>query len=347
MATVRTQDWVSNGTVLQSPGKPDRTLGGRASLAWGTYFPDATTTGHTFSTPDSTITTNPNYSDMGAASPAKTFERIRYSTQVTITGKNYVFRNCLFDGPAAGLNGAMAFMRNATSEANLFEDCTFAAQTETDGVNGLQGRGFTLIRPNIYCVVDGVQPAPADGGTRTDVVIKQAYIHDLLRYSPDGPYSNQSDDQTHSDAIQWMGGLGLTLLGNRIEDKIDITKGLGNVADQNGTAALMINALNNTITPGELDMRKNWFRGGSVTINSVGASLAIRLAGAWEGSDPGTTIDGNWIYADSDNGHRWLKRAAQTQLDTAMAAGTNYVWNLASPLSTATVLPAFGVNLNT
>lgn len=338
------QDWLSDGSSLRRPGKASRVPGGRNTLAWGTYLPDATNTGHTFTTPDATYTTNQSFNDTGLASSAKTIERARFSCKITLQGKNYVFRNCLFDGPVAGLSEAMVQSRYATADGNLFEDCTFLPQTPTQDVNAIQGRGFTLRRCNISGVIDGVDPAVADGGTRTDVAIYQTYIHDLLRYSP---YSGHSDNQTHSDAIQWQGGLGLILRGNRIEDLIDITKGTGNSAGQTGTSALMINALNNTIPPGELIMEKNWVRGGYVGINSAGTNNTVRLAGAWEGSDAGTVINGNWVLNDQSAGtnHRWVGRSAQTQIDAAIAAGTNYVWNTSSPLSTATVLPSFKVNI--
>jgi hypothetical protein len=61
-----------------------------------------------------------------------------------------------------------------------------------------------------------------------------------------------------------------------------------------GTAALMINALNNVIPPGELNMQKNWIRGGVVAINTLGVDNTTRLAGAFESSD-GSQIINNWF----------------------------------------------------
>lgn len=325
MATARVLDWVSDGSALKHPGRTSRALGGRNSLVWGTYIPNASNTGHTFSSPTATYTANQSYNDTGAASPAKVIEGVRFSCKVTVQGKNYVFRNCLFDGAVAGATEAMVQLRYASSESNLFEDCTFAAQTPNDLVNSIQGRGFTLRRCNISGSVDGVDPAPVDGGTRVDVEIWQCYIHDLLRFSPT---ATQADNQTHSDAIQWMGGLGLTLRGNRIEDKIDITKGTGNSAGQNGTAALMINALGGTIQPGELDMQKNWIRGGMVGINSIGVPNAFLSA-------DGSIITGNRIMNDQTAGtnNRWVgyktagNVSTQVALDSAISAGTNYAWD--------------------
>lgn len=356
--------WVSKIDGWYSRGRVSRSINARSALVFGDYLPDATNTG-TMSAPTTLLTTTQNLSDTGGLSPAKTFEGVEFRCQVNLSGKNYVFRNCLFSGVAAGMGISIVQSRYATASDNLFEDCTFAAYTPTDGVNGIQGRGFTLKRCNIYGVVDGVNPAVADSGTRVDVAMYGCYIHDLLRYCPDGPYSSHSDNQTHSDSIQWQGGLGLTLVGNRIENLIDPTKGLGNTTaatyDGNGvqtggnqflpkhvgTAALMINALNNAIPPGELVLRKNWLRGGGVLINSLGASSTIRLVSAWEGAADGTVIDGNHIMNDQGFGtnHRWLKRTQQTVIANAMAAGSNYTWDgTAGDAFSTTPLPSFGVN---
>lgn len=318
--------WVASGGALKHLNKADRALGGRASLVWGNYIPDSTTVGIT-SAPTTLVTTNQNFNDMGAGGGAKIIMNTEFRCKVIIQGKNYVFINCLFSGSVAGMTETIVQLRYATSDNNVFSDCTFAAYTPTEYVNGIQGRGFTCIRCDFYCVVDGLEPAPSDTDTRTDVVIQQCFIHDLLRYSPS---STHGDNQTHSDSIQWMGGLGLTLLGNRIENLIDITKGTGNSAGQVGTAALMINALNNTIQPGELNMQKNWIRGGNVGINSIGVPSALT-------TNDGTIITGNRIMNDQSGGsnNRWVGyktagspgTSTQTGVDNAISAGTNYAWD--------------------
>ena len=346
--------WLMQADGWYSRGRVTRTINARSGLVYGTYLPDATTTG-ILSAPTTLVTTNQTLSDTGAASEAKTFTNTEFRCTVYLTGKNYTFKNCLFSGPAAGTTNAMVQARYATSEGHLFEDCTFAPYTVTYGCIGLQGRGFTASRCNVYGSVDGIDPAPADGGTRTDVIIQQSYIHDLARYCP---YSGQSDNQTHSDAIQWMGGLGLTLLGNRIEGLIDTAIGTGwATATYDGssvltgghpyypnpvsTSALMINALGGTIQPGELIMRKNWIRGGTVGINSVGVTSAFLT------SDGVTVIDGNHIVRDQasgSGGYRWYGKSTQACIDNAMSAGTNYAWNTSSPLDNTTVITGWKVN---
>ncbi len=342
------QEWLRTSNGWESRGRLIRTVNSRSSLVYGTYLPDSSTTG-IMSAPTTTITTNSTYSDTSGT--IKLIEDTEFQGHVYVTGKNYTFRNCFFSGPVAGITDSIVQLRYASSSGNRFEDCTFCPQTATNGVNCLQGRGFVALRCNVYGSIDGIDPAPADTDTRVDVEIQQCYIHDLVRYCP---YAGQSDNQTHTDAIQWMGGLGLTLRGNRIENLLDTVKGTGWSAptyDGNsvltgghsfypshpvGTAAVMINALNNVIQPGELIMQKNWIRGGAVGINSLGVALA------WNSNDGITDISDNWILNDQGFGtnNRWVGKASQTGL----SFGTNYLWNTSSPLDTSTILSTFKVN---
>ena len=106
-------------------------------------------------------------------------------------------------------------------------------------------------------------------------------------------------------------------------------------------SALMINALNNTIQPGELIMRKNWIRGGTVGINSSGVTSAFLT------SDGITVIADNHILRDQASGSggaRWYGKSTQACIDNAMSVGTNYAWNTASPLDNSTVITGWKVN---
>ena len=308
-------------------------LNNRSGLVYGTYLPDATTTGLVSAT--STIqATNVTYSDMSAS--VKEFENIDYQGHVYLTGKHYRFRNCRFSGP---LNPTTATVqsRYATSEDIIFEDCTFKPRSVNTNAGNIIGRGFTLLRCDLSGGIDGAGPAVADGGTRTDVIIQQSYLHGLLRYCPD---ASQGDNQSHSDGIQWAGGFGLTLLGNRIEGLIDTTIGVGWAPatydgqsvltgghpfypNPTGTSTLMINALGGTIQPGELIMHKNWIRGGAVGINSLG------VPNAWLVDDGISEVSDNWFHNDQGYGtnNRWVGKATQV-----INIHDNYVWNLSSPL---------------
>lgn len=311
----------------------------RSSLVAGSYLPGPTTTGLLDATRLQTVTGNVTYSDQ--SSTVKVIENKRFQGYVYLTGKNYVFRNCLFEGPANATT-ASVLTRYATASGNVFEDSTFRPRTVTNNSANIIGRGFTLNRVDVSGGVDGVNPAPVDGGTRVDVTITGTWIHGLARFSPD---ANQSDNQSHSDAIQWAGGAGLTLIGNRIEALLDtsigskfapatydstgkLTGGHPFYPNPVAMSALMINALGGKIQPSELTMKRNWIRGGYVGINMLGVPTA------WPTSD-GSSIEQNWFLNDQGYGtnHRMLATSGPV-----LTIRDNYAWNLSSPLSTATAV---------
>lgn len=308
----------------------------RASLVPGSYFPDASNTGLIDASVLETVDGNVTYSDQ--SSQVKVIENKRFRGYVYLTGKNYLFRNCLFEGPANPQYAAV-IARYATSSGNVFEDSTFKPRGINYYNGTINGRGFTLKRVELTRAVDGANPSVADGGTRVDVTITGSWIHDLLRWSPDPTHS---DNQSHSDGIQWMGGVGLTLIGNRIEGLLDTSISSWGPATYDSTGkmtgghpfypnpvngeTLMVNAYQDKIQPGELTMRKNWVRGGAVGLNMLGATSA------WAKSD-GSAIEENWFLNDQGYGknHRMIAKASQV-----ISTSTNYVWDLANPMSKAT-----------
>lgn len=308
----------------------------RASLVPGSYFPDASNTGVIDTSVLQNVDANVTYSDQ--SSQVKVIENKRFRGYVYLTGKNYLFRNCLFEGPANPQYAAVV-ARYATSSGNVFEDSTFKPRGINYYNGTINGRGFTLKRVELTGAVDGANPSVADGGTRVDVTITGSWIHDLLRWSPDPTHS---DNQSHSDGIQWMGGLGLTLIGNRIEGLLDtrisswgpatydsagkMTGGHPFYPNPVNGETLMVNAYQNKIQPGELTMRKNWIRGGAVGLNMLGATSA------WASSD-GSSIEENWFLNDQGYGknHRMVAKASQV-----ISTNTNYVWDLSNPMSKST-----------
>jgi|GEM_PF-2828420 len=308
----------------------------RASLVPGSYFPDASNTGLIDASVLETVDGNVTLSDQ--SSQVKVIENKRFRGYVYLTGKNYLFRNCLFEGPANPQYAAVV-ARYATSSGNVFEDSTFKPRGINYYNGTINGRGFTLKRVELTGAVDGANPSVADGGTRLDVTITGSWVHDLLRWSPDPTHS---DNQSHSDGIQWMGGRGLTLIGNRIEGLLDTSISSWGPAtyDSSGKMTgghpfypnpvngetLMVNAYQDKIQPGELTMRKNWIRGGAVGLNMLGATSA------WASND-GSSIEENWFLNDQGYGknHRMVAKASQV-----ISTSTNYVWDLANPMSKAT-----------
>jgi Predicted solute binding protein len=333
-SVVETPTPTATPTVTVSPAAADR-----STLVAGNYLPGSTTTGLLDASLLQTVSGNVTYSDQ--SSTVKVIENKRFQGYVYLTGKNYHFRNCLFEGPANATT-ASVIARYATSSGNVFEDSTFRPRTVTNNSANIIGRGFTLNRVDVSGGVDGVNPTPVDGGTRVDVTITGTWIHGLARFSPD---ANQSDNQSHSDAIQWAGGAGLTLIGNRIESLLDTTIGSkfapatydsagkltgGHPFYPNPVAmsALMVNALGNKIQPSELTMKRNWIRGGFVGINMLG------VPSAWP-SDDGSVIEQNWFLNDQGYGtnHRMLATSGPV-----LTIRDNYAWDLSNPLSKATAV---------
>ena len=331
--------WKKGPSYWRRRGRADITVNSRSSLVWGTYLPDATTAG--LADPSLVTTIIPgNITYSNPSSTPKIISNTEFQGYVYIQGAYYKFINCRFVGPVSPTMGTVQ-TRYAVTHNIEFEDCHFEPRGKNYHSGNLQGRGWKALRCDFSGGIDGCGPAVVDGGTRIDVTIQQCYIHDLLRYCPDP--NQPSDNQSHADAIQWAGGLGLTLLGNRIEGLLDTSIGSTfqpGTYDGNGkltgghqfypnpvsTSAIMINALSNVIQPGELIMQKNWIRGGFVGVNSIGTPSA------WLSAD-GSDISENHFKNDQGYGsnNRWVGKASQVGL----SIHDNYVW-LTDPLDNST-----------
>lgn len=325
-----------------------------AEPAYGEFFPDSTNTGLSDPSLLTIQATNVTYSDTGPNTPSKIIINKDFQGMVYITGANYIFINCKFSGP---LNPTSATVQTRYSTTNniYFEHCYFNPRTKNANSGNIIGRGWHAKRCDFEGGIDGCGPSVADGGTRTDVILEGCYIHDLLRYCP---YPSQGDNQSHSDVIQWAGGLGLTLLGCRLDGRLNtgigtgwapatyssgvLTGGHPNYPNPVSISTLMINALGNVIQPGEFIMHKCWVRGGSVAMNAIGVPSAFIT---WDGI---TEISENWFMKDQGSGtnHLFLGKSAQTSLDSASGhIHDNYVWNPANPFDTSTPQAYFKVNV--
>jgi hypothetical protein len=314
-----------------------RKTNSRDALVAGTYCPDATTTGR-LTTDQTLVTTDQTYSGTTAA----VIENQRFQGYVYLTGSNKTFKNCVFEGP---LNPSHASVTAtyAGSSNNLFVDCTFKPRGKTDTTDTIIGRGFTLLRCDLSYGVDGLGAAPQAGGTRCDVVVQQCWVHDLLYFSPSNTHP---DNQTHNDIIQWHGGAGLTIRGNRLDGFCAPDVGDANrkaTYDSNGKqtgghpfypnpvsmSVLMVNQ-QSTLLPSELVMEKNWIDGGAIGINMLGVPTAFPAPAS-------SSITNNWAGYKFGYGQNYfiVGKAAQTYTLTG-----NHRWNSTNPLDTS-------VNFNT
>lgn len=309
------------------------TVTARNALVLGSYLPDATTTGR-LTTTQAVITTDTTYS--GTAT--ELIENKRFQGYVYLTGSNKTFSNCVFEGPLTPTHASVT-ATYAGSSNNLFIDCTFKPRARTDTTDTIIGRGFTLLRCDLSYGVDGMGAAPQAGGTRCDVVVQQSWIHDLLYFSPS---TTHSDNQTHNDLIQWHGGAGLTIRGNRLDGFCALDVGDANrpaTYDSTGKhtgghpfypnpvsmSVLMVNQ-KGTVLPSGLLMEKNWLDGGALGINMLGIPTAFPAPAI-------SSIRNNWVGYKFGYGKNYfiVGKAAQTYTLTG-----NCRWNSADNMSTAT-----------
>lgn len=209
-------------TVVRIAG--NNSGGGTPLPPIGTYWPDASTSGHERLIDVSQLTTYTGGQSINT--PGQTFDSMLFDKFVDVVAADVTFNKCRFIGPAAGatgIRGLVNCMSQSCVRAN-FNDCTFAAQTPNSYVNGgVMGHDFTANRCHAYWTVDGFGIYNT-GGPNANAVVKGCYIHDLSYFAPDVA-SNRPE--THNDDIQIQGGDNITIFGNNLEGYMttDPTKG--------------------------------------------------------------------------------------------------------------------------
>jgi hypothetical protein len=312
----------------------------RDSLVLGTYCPGPSTTG-VWNDTQTLVTGNQTYS----GTTKQVIESKRFQGYVYLTGSNKTFNNCVFEGPMNPVHASVT-AAYAGSSNNRFIDCTFKPRGRTDTTDTIIGRGFTLLRCDLSYGVDGLGATPEAGGTRCDVVVAQCWVHDLLYFSPS---TTHSDNQTHNDIIQWHGGAGLTVRGNRLDGFCALDVGDANrkaTYDSAGKhtgghpfypnpvsmSILMVNQ-QGSLLPSELLMEKNWIDGGSLGINMLGVPTSFP-------SPARSAIESNWVGYKFGYGQNYfiVGKAAQTYALTG-----NHRWVSGDPMDTST---SFNTRLN-
>jgi len=224
---------------------------------------------------------NVTFSD--TSSTVKTIANTRFDGKVSVTGKNYVFKNCLFLGDAN--NDACFQCTNVNAENVLLEDCEIRGKNtnndDTTNSDGLYGNNFTTRRVWIHGVVDGVHPNPDASGivNWTDY---GSVINGLSFYSP---WQYQSNNASHNDCIQINGGHGIYMTGSKLEGFYDDTIGQAMVdnSSQTGTGNFYYPHMQSTSClmgtplsqpPGDYHFTNCWFDGGAYTFNFASDSPA-------------------------------------------------------------------------
>lgn len=158
-----------------------------------------------------------------AGSPV-VIENKRFTGNVTVTGQNYTFRNCLFNGPGANPAGTLLRAADRNVVGLVVEDSEFRlADSSITAKNktavGFVGHHTTLRRVWFHNVEDGFRPyiAPLNGQYGGDLAFRAfgVVVEDMLFYSPDTVVGGtQSDHQTHCDGMQNdAGGTNIQLVG--------------------------------------------------------------------------------------------------------------------------------------
>ncbi len=329
-------------------GLPLHSIPTRDDLVSGQYFPDEFNTGlvnplATFETYTGTKT----YS-------GTTFELIQnkiFEGNLFITGENKMLDNCWVRGPAVASTGdsALVQLSYSTSANNVIQDCLVQPRTPGNRTNGIQGRGFIARRVRVKDTVDGINPSPVGGAA--DVEQDGCFVSNLARWCP---FPGQSDNVTHNDGSQIMGGTGLWIHGGRYEGLIDIVEDYGNSWGppvysggilQSGhpgyslnnpwaTSAIMVNAVGGTVSPVGLVIEDNFIRGGTVNINCRGTGVNFTAG-------QNTAIRRNGFHNDSQYGQRVATKAGQV-----IDLSGNFVWNLLDPMNKSNTLTAAQVRVD-
>lgn len=271
----------------------------RSTLVYGTYKPDATTTG---TLPGTTLT--PTYISSGGVmseSPAggsggrwnittdgAVIENRDIYGGLVIMADNVTIRNCrirnVVSAPVAGVWRACVDMTSTSSPPTntVIRDCELYSSNVTElhlAVYG--GTGVTVERCNIHTVVDGMR---IWGAANT---VQGNWIHDMVHYDPT-PYT--PTDGSHDDGIQLAPATytGTQLIrGNWIDAHIS-----GFNQNNNGPSCIMF-----PTQVRRVEVDKNWLDWGWFPINlggtpNVNADVYITnnvMSPGWYTSGSGTT----------------------------------------------------------
>jgi hypothetical protein len=166
--------------------------------------------------------------------------------QIDVKANRVTIRNCrIKGGPNWGIR-----IYEGTSGTRV-TDTEIAPPAPSSDMDGIAAEaGFTGTRLDISGTSDGIK---ATSGTR----LEASWVHDLAN----GP-------QDHADAVQILGGTGITLDGNLLE-------GASN-------AAVMASSEYTPVS--DLTLTRNWFRGGAWTLN---------IRGGAHGKPAGVVVNGN------------------------------------------------------
>ena len=158
---------------------------------------------------------------------------VQFNGLVSLRASGVVFRDCLFRGNSTSpTSTACVTGTRADNGGATFERCTFHPQSPSNNMDGIHGTDFTVSRCAFFDCLDCVgvfntNRARVTVGSITDtyesnVRVEGSYLGPMAYFTPDpnhysgGTLTSSNDNQTHNDAIQIQGGVGVEFVGNAV-----------------------------------------------------------------------------------------------------------------------------------
>lgn len=240
----------------------------RAALVPGDYRPGPTTTG-----PLSCVSLTRHAGDLVVNTPNTVIEGVDLDGRLVLgnSATNVIVRHSILRGNVPSVSGGAVVDGGIGDWDRLgltIEDSRIdLTGHESWFTNTLNGGNFTVRRTEIKRGVDGLGLTSVSGNT----VIEANWIHDgyWTSWTDDTPEPKpgHSDNQTHSDGIQFHRGKNHVIRGNFIGGERGPTGGTG---DDYRNAGMMISQAVDSSAANRLDnvlIEKNWLQGGAATIN--------------------------------------------------------------------------------
>ena len=257
------------------PGDPDPGGGSRDTLVYGTYEPDATTTG----VPSGITLTDYNSSSVNSVTipNGAVITEKRIYGDVTFAGSAELYRCELVGGNNTITSGNTAVVNcnNTRTGIAKLTDCTIAPRKQSNGRDCILGKQYELYRCHLSGGVDGCGIySTSTSNPACNVKVYGCLIEDLTYVYPDNITPSHKDG-THNDCIQIQGGTNIHILGNSLRGTAHALAGTGTNPDKpwligqgynNGAVIIAQNntgaGINNTLI-----IEKNWLRGGLSQFN--------------------------------------------------------------------------------
>lgn len=323
--------WLRADTPPPPPVVVDQ-IAYRNSLTYGAYEPTGVDTNPTDATTgvpaDVTFTAYNDPAVDKVSLPAGTVltDKIIYG-DITPLGYVELIRCLLLGGTSSPTNdiGVVTCTGSRTGQT-ILRDCTIKPRVEANGRNGIQGRQYEAYRCDISGTVDGCGIFSTIAGRNADVTLLGNYIHDLVYIYPDLITTSHTDG-THNDCVQYQGGRGVWVMGNRLKATAHALAGTGSnpskpwligTGHANGAGIIVQrntgDAPNLTVT-----VEKNWLSHGLSHLNGKASATSYTYRGNRHYRATATNSSPSW------SGY-WMRFDAGMDISGIVGAETTNTW---------------------